>query len=122
MTIRALLLDADNNLVVTAGRPELASDTAAIAQAIRLRLQMLKGEWYLDESAGLPYFQEILVKNPNTAQIRKVIAERIEGTLGVSTLESLDLVFDRTARTLTVTFEVSTDTGELVDTLDLGRF
>jgi hypothetical protein len=122
MTIRALLLDADNNLVVTAGRPELASDTDAIAQAIRLRLQMLKGEWYLDESAGLPYFQEILVKNPNTAQIRKVIAERIEGTLGVSALESLDLVFDRTARTLTVTFKVSTDTGELVDTLDLGRF
>lgn len=119
MTVRGFKLDQDNNLVITAGRPELVADSEAIVQSIRLRLQVFKGEWFLDESEGLPYFQEILVKNPNTAQIRRLIAERIEGTPGVVRLDSLDLRFDRAARVLSVSFVAFANVGRLVDTVSV---
>ena len=119
MTTRGLKLDADNNLVHVAGRLQRVADGDAIVQSLRVRLQFMQGEWFLDESEGLSYFQEILVKNPNVAQIRRLIADRIVETPGVTTLDSLALDFDRTARTLAVTFKVSTDVGELADTLTL---
>jgi hypothetical protein len=49
-------------------------------------------------------YEEILVKNPNVAQIRRRIADRIQSVPGVLDIVSLDLDFDRAARTLSVSF------------------
>lgn len=123
MTTRAFKIDADYNLVRSAGRLVRAADGEAIAQAIRIALSIFQGEWFLDTTRGLPYYQEILVKNPNVAQIRRVIADRILSVPGVLDLVSLTLDFDRAARTLSVSFKVTTDLDELKpleDTVALG--
>lgn len=112
-TKRALKLDADNNLVRVAGRLVIAEDGDSIVQAIRLSLSIFKAEWFLDENEGLPYWEEILVKNPNTAQIQRLFLDRISAIPGVDTVDSLVLDFDRVNRALTVTFKVSTDLTEL---------
>lgn len=116
---RDLLLDDTGDLALSGGDLVLVSDLAAIEQEISIRLQFLRGEWFLDTTAGLPYFQNILVKSPNLAAIKTLFTNEILSSAGVKALLSLVLDFDRKARVLTVTFSVSTDLGQLDSNLVL---
>jgi hypothetical protein len=113
MTFRALKLDSNYNVVHVAGQLQRVSDGESVVQAVKFALSVFQGEYFLDTTAGLPYFQEILVKNPDVAQIRRRIADRIESVPGVAELVSLTLDFDRPNRTLAVRFTITTDTAEL---------
>lgn len=109
-----LLLNKEtNDLQVSGGDLVLVADFGAIEQEISIRLQFVFGEWFLDTTAGLPYFDNILVKSPNLAAIRTIFMDEILASAGVKSLLSLNLDFDRAARSLTVAFSVNTDLGQL---------
>jgi len=111
---RDLALDATTgDFLLSSGDAYLTTEYAAIAQDIRLRLRFFRGEWLLDTDAGVPYFQSIMVKAPNLAIIRSVLADEIEKAPGVKSITRLELDFDRASRELTVTGSVNTDLGEL---------
>lgn len=58
---------------------------AAVAQAVKTRLALWEGEWFLDQTAGTPYIQSILGKGSNyDAEIQAVIL----GTDGVTEIVS----------------------------------
>lgn len=101
------------DLLVAGGDLVLVADKAAIEQEIVIRLQFLLGSWFLDTTAGLPYFDTILTKSPNLAAIRTIFANEILATAGVRSVLSLQLDFDRKLRKLRVTFSVNTDLGQL---------
>lgn len=107
------------DLAVVNGNFVLIDGIEAIAQSVRCRLQMFEGEWFLDETDGMPYFQTILVKNPNMDAIREAFRKRILGTVGVKDLLTLDLSYTSSARTLRVSFRASTDEGELSQTVEV---
>ena len=115
MTTRDLLLDAAGDLDLTGNAAHLVSDLSAIRQAIRIHLLFFKGEWFLDETAGLPYFQEILIKNPQVPALQSVFRAELLKTLGVKSVESISLTFDKPGRSLAVTFRVVTDTGAILE-------
>jgi len=79
----------------------MTGDLDGIRQQVMLRLGFFKGEWFLDEERGVPWYEEILIKSPNLIRIREIFREAI---LSVS-------------RTLDVNFRASTDLGELGITL-----
>lgn len=110
-TVRDLLLDADGDFAIQSGDLVLVAGAAAIVQAVRIRLQFFKGEWYLDLAAGLPYYQSIFVKNPNVGVLQGIFRDEILNTPGVSSVESLTLNLDRQTRKLTVQYTASTDVG-----------
>lgn len=118
-TVRDLKLGADGDLVVTAGDLVCVSGAEAIVQAVRSRLQFFKGEWFLDLDAGLPYYQSILVKNPNVNVLQGTFRDEIAETPGIDSVDSLTLLFDRAARTLSVTYTASTDVGQIGETVVL---
>lgn len=63
----------------------LVNSPATVGQAIRTRLLLLTGEWYLDTTSGTPYATKILGKN--TAATRDLaIKGRILQTQGVKEL------------------------------------
>lgn len=105
-----------NDLLVVNGDLYLVADMEAIKQEIHIRLQFIAGEWFLDTTAGLPYFDNILVKSPNLAAIRTIFMDEILASAGVKSVLKLDLDFDRKLRTLTVSFTVNTDLGLLENT------
>lgn len=113
MTVRDIALDVDGDLDISAGDLVLVSDADAVLQAVRIRLQFFKGEWYLDESAGLPYFQDILVKNPDMNVLQFLFRKAILETPGITTVNALTLSFDSAARSLSVSYRASSDVGEL---------
>lgn len=111
---RCLALGSDGDLQLDGARlARHALTVDAIRQAVVVRLRTFRGEWFLDESTGLPYFRSILVKNPNTNLVRSLYRDALLTTPGVRSVESLELALDRGTRTLRVRFAATTDLGAL---------
>lgn len=96
-------LDFENNDLV------LVDDAAAIKQACAMRLRTFLGEIFSDETRGVPWFQEILIKNPSFLVIGELIKTTILGTDGVSDITKF--VFDLDGREATLDFEALTESG-----------
>jgi len=96
----------------------LTQDRDAIVQAVTIRLQTFRGEWFLDVENGIPYFDQVLVKAPNLDAIQQTFKREIEGVPGIKSVTALKLTFDRGNRTLSVVWSADTDLGEISGTLD----
>ncbi len=78
----------------------------AVVQRIKMRLLSIYGEWFLDTRFGTPWFEQILVKNPQSQVVESIFRLAILGVTGVDKLTRLVLVFDRRTRALSVDAEV----------------
>ena len=105
---RDLVFDGQN-FAINEGR-------RAVAQRLSIKFGTFEGEWYLDESAGLPYQEQVLVRNPNLSVIGALFRREILGTPGVTGLRSFDLDFDSANRRLSLDFVAETDEGEVAIT------
>lgn len=86
-------------------------EQAAIAQAIRTRLQLVTGDWFLDLDEGTPYNTEILgFVPPNVRDF--AIRQRILDTIGVNTITSYTSTLDQDRRCVVTSF-VDTIYGEV---------
>lgn len=110
-----LLLD-DSGVVLRNGDWAFAVDREGIQQRISQVLKTIAGEWFLDLDYGLPYFEQILIKNPNLPAVQDIFRRALLSVKGVSSVERLNLSLDTTSRTLTVSWVVLTDLGLLVGT------
>lgn len=89
---------------------------ACVAQAIKTRLLLMKGEWFTDNTDGTDYATKITGKT-NRAVADEEIRNRVLNTPGV---QSIDGYFSSVAnRNLTVTMTVTTDYGQITTTVIL---
>ena len=86
---------------------QIALTQTPLDQRIDCRLRTFLGEFWLDVTLGIPYFQEILKKNPDMQAVRAAFAAEIQKVSGVKVLNSLEVSMDRALRKLTVTFNVT---------------
>lgn len=107
-------LGTDGDLDLSGSELTLVEDAEAIAQEIRIGLKLFQGEWFLDQRVGMPYIQQILVKNPNLDVLQNLFVQAIESVPGVATVDDCALTLDNETRTLLVTFTATTDDGESV--------
>lgn len=101
------------DLQILNGDLSLTSGSSGIAQNLRIRLNFFKGEWFLDATQGMPYFQNVLVKQPNSQAIRAIFRKAILTTPGVTSVSNLELDLDNSLRKLSVSFEAETIEGPL---------
>lgn len=87
--------------------------TNPILQAILQNLSMYLGEWFLNNTLGLPWFQQILVKAPDQSKIDAIFSNSIMGTPGVLQLMQYSFAVSLTQRTLSVSFIAQTTTGKV---------
>lgn len=114
-TIRDLKIDpSTGDLVIENGDLVFVEGLSAIAQAVRSRLRLFRGEWFADLDAGVPWFQAILLKNPNLTEVRDTLRQTILGTVGIASIVAFDLTLDAATRTATLVFSAIADTGELI--------
>lgn len=103
----------NTDLVIENGDLAVVSGSDAIAQRIRDRLLTFSKEWFLDLSFGVPYYDNILVKNPRLDVVNAILKTQIlksqEGSF-VSFLVNLDQ-----SRNLTVEYELDTTFGVITD-------
>jgi hypothetical protein len=86
----------------------LANTPQAVAQAVRTRLLLWRGEWFLDTTDGTPWLQGILGHNTN---YDLEIQQRILGTPGVTEIVSYSSSVS-SARALSVTATINTIYGQ----------
>jgi hypothetical protein len=88
-------------------------------QQVLIDLSTFKGEWFFDIQAGIAYLkndnnQEQLLGTSDKSLFDVAIKGSITSRENIVEILSYSSVFDRQARTLTVSFEATTNTGEVV--------
>jgi len=113
--VRDLKLDPGTvDLVVEGGDLVLVEDLAAISQAVRTRLRFFRGEWFGDLDVGVPYYENVYLKNPNMLVVRETLRAAIIGTTGIAEILTFDVTLDAATRTLSLAFSARADTGALL--------
>ena len=107
-------LDSNNDLVIESGSLKLVSEGAEVVQHVRSRLLFYLEEWFLDQSAGTPYFQQIFTKPANLANIESILKSRILTTPEVQRLTQFAMDYEGgSVRKLTVAFSAETTYGSI---------
>lgn len=103
------LLIVDNDLVLTTDVDP--NGTNPILQDILQRMRLFLGEWFLDNSVGVPYFQQIFVKNPDMSKVEAIFIEIILSTNGVDSLIDYTFTSNNQLRQFEVSFSAQTTKG-----------
>lgn len=109
-----IALDSSNDLQITEGRLVLLTDNdEALAQKLRNKFLLGKGEWFLDTRLGVPYFEQIMIKNPNTEIIKQIFRQVILKTDGISSVDSVEISVSA-ERELSFSFRAVADSGAVI--------
>lgn len=109
------------DIVIANGDLVLTSDanpagTNPVLQNILQNLRMFQGEWFMDTSQGLPWF-DMTAKGSEQATVDALIQGAILGTPGVRQLTQYTSTANRAGRMLSVTFSAVTTSGVVDYTL-----
>ena len=85
-----------------------------IRQKIAARFKFFLGEWFLDLRQGIPYFRDVLVKNPNLQVIRSLFLRVLRRTPGVLSVARFFLSYDPSTRQLRFDFQAVVTDGVVV--------
>jgi hypothetical protein len=78
---------------------------------VKILLQWFFAEWRFAPKLGLPYFEEIFVKNPDTKRIARIVREEAVKADGVKEIRGVTVEADRKTRNAKVKFVIITDYG-----------
>lgn len=90
---------------------EHISGLALIEQKIRIRLRTFRGEWMLDTSQGLPFFDWLKQKPIRINEVENRIRAEIAATNGVTSIPDLSVGFRRADAEIKIVTTVDTDYG-----------
>lgn len=84
----------------------------ATRQRVEISLQLFQGEWYLDTTEGLPYFQTILVKGTPTEVVDSIFRNAIQADEQIQRILSFESTRNNT--TYNLRFSAVTNSGEII--------
>lgn len=85
----------------------LNNSPECVAQAVKTRFLLWRGQWFLDLTEGTPYLQSVVGKqSPDVYNL--AIRDRLSGTQGVNSITTFNTDVDSTTRR--VTFSATIDT------------
>lgn len=108
---------SEGDLDLSTGQLEFVSDeTEEIAQRLRNRLYLGKGEWFLDTDQGIPYVQFILgaLTPSDVPAVRRMFSRVISETPGIDFVLSCELVPGAAPREWNLEFKAKAVTGDVI--------
>lgn len=109
--MQTLSLDENNNLILVNGSLTLKTGITALAQDIKTRVGLYKGENRFDNTEGIDYDNNMLGKMAGIDYYKQAIRNRIEGNNEVEGVSSITI--DKGGTTLTITAEVQSVYGSV---------
>ena len=82
--------------------------TDSVRQAVRIRLQWFFNEWRFSPQFGVPYYEDILIKKPDIARVRRDFRQAATSVLEVLDIKNMNIETNKAARFARVTFDVVT--------------
>lgn len=106
-----LLLGEDNDLIfINGSTPVTSYPVQVVAQRLNIRLKTFYGEWFLNTTYGVEYWQRILGRKTTKAAIDKIFQQQILSEVGVMQITSFSSTFEN--RQYSLSFRVKVQTGE----------
>ncbi len=102
-----ILLDNSGDMIVTKLGDILLEDS--VAQKINIRLRWMAAEWRWDEEEGLPYFEDLFIKNPDTDAFESRIREKIFEVEEVTEVKDVQVIVNPKTRGATIHYTALTD-------------
>lgn len=109
-----LELDSSGNIATLEDTPSSELQDL-ICQRIRTRLQTFEGECFLDRDLGVPYFSEVMKKNPDVRRVRSLLLSEVSSVEGVSSVKEFSVQFFPHDRRFNVIFNVIAVDGTIVE-------
>lgn len=108
-----ILLQNTGDIDLTEGRLSLITTEQELTrQRLLITLRTYKGEWYLDLSLGIPYFQRILRRGSKTVA-DTIFKSAINADDNVLSINSFSSTLN-SAGVYSLAFQVTTTSGEIV--------
>ena len=116
-----LLLDpVTHDIVFVNGTsPVTQTQSEVVAQRLKITLYTFLGEWFLDTSVGVPYFQQIFGKVRSKAAIDVIFQRIIAADEGVIEIRSFSSVMGTASRGYEMTFSVRVGVDEVTDPITI---
>ena len=102
-----ILLTPDGDLNITDHGDIML--TESVRQAIHIRILWFFREWRFAPEKGVPYFEDVLIKNPNIARIRRIIRREVMGVREVRDVRDMRIDVDAQSRRAVISFVAVTD-------------
>lgn len=81
--------------------------TEEVAQRVAARLKIVKGEWFLDPTIGIPYFEYMKNRLDAKRLIETDVQQTILGTQGVESIKSIVSSINHETRVLTLDITIT---------------
>ena len=117
--MKDLALTIDGDLALGTFDLTLVERREQVAQRLKIRLKTFLGEWFLNTDWGVPYFQDILVKNPDFARVNAVLSQQVLLDAEITEIVSLSSSYNNGARKLSYTLKVASVFGTISISDDL---
>jgi hypothetical protein len=109
-----ILQDQNGDLAIIDNKMHLVEDNDEIQQRLKQNLKTFLGEWFLDTTLGIPYFQLIFQTHTPISIIEDIFKDEILKTKGIVELLEFSLKkYDKKTRKLTIDFKVKTLNGSI---------
>ncbi|HBL8926457.1 TPA: hypothetical protein LTW74_001380 [Enterobacter hormaechei] len=112
--IRSQMIDfrlTDNKVVFTNGLLQYVDGAERVRQQVEFRLNLWRGEWFLDSQFGTPYLQDVLGKQVTLNGALSAIRAEILAVEGVNGIVEFTYNFERAERNLSIDFTANTEYG-----------
>ena len=76
----------------------LLTGIKAVEERAQQRLQFLRGEWFLQQDDGIPYYTELLGRQVSPPLVAHALANELESLNGVISVQSASGRFDEQGR------------------------
>lgn len=112
--MKTLMLDLDptspnyGDILIDNHNMKLGCGEDYIRQKLRTSLKLVYGEWFLDTTVGLKYFETVFVRSPNLSTIESMFKAAITDSYGVSEITDFNMDFVKGSRELIINFTVKT--------------
>lgn len=106
-----LRLDGAMDISTDSADLQLVAGVDEVVQHLTVGLGLFKGEWYLDEGAGVPYYGNILVDRPSTSVVEGVLRRDILTDEDVEELTDFEMSVDMVSRSISVDFKAKSKIG-----------
>lgn len=84
-------------------------------------LRFVRGEWFLNTEEGIPYFEQVLVHNPNSKAIVTLFRKALLASPSAKEAQ-VNITRDRANRTALITFQLTFDDGQVLRSSDFPPF
>ena len=85
---------ATNDIAYENGRMKYVRNENEVVQRVRTCLRRIKGEWFLAEDAGVPYFDGRILGSKDTETVKLILRNEIMDVEGVDSIVKMNVILN----------------------------